>query len=413
LRIDKDSAPKVLTTDAGGFGYRRLVDLLFPGEGGRPSLLQDPVATDEAEGLALLARALVRGQGKTEGYHERHVLFSKRVRTMLGSRAADSAAQAARERVGLAGELKGRVLRPALLALFQNGPESIEWRHDASGRKADGFLTAFDRAVDRTFFPDLWEELDRDVPEQCHACRAAWVRRLLGIAETIVKEADATAPKSTRRRYRSWVRALDALYRFVSRNPQLAPYLERIAMTAPPDPAPTTESVALALARLLAAEAFGTGPRAMLRRLDPVGVLAEPALQRLLAQNVPDGWLCGRGMRDWALITHLLALGAPDHHCGGPRFGAALRAAGFSETRLARLLHADRVALDVLLPRACRLLLAKGKHLNPPDLACLVRAAADAEPSHLEAARTAIARDYYRAERSAAPSPSASPAEVP
>lgn len=182
-------------------------------------------------------------------------------------------------------------------------------------------------------------------------------------------------------------------------------------MTVPPDVAPTTDSVAFALARHLAGEAFGSGPRAALRRLDPTGALAEPALQRLLAQEVPDHWLAGRGMRDWALITHLLALGAPDLHRGGAPFGAALQAAGYAETRLARLLHADRAALDVLLPRVCRFLLAKNERLNPSDLARLVRAAGSADPDYLEDVRTAIARDFYRAERNVRV-PSVTPAEA-
>jgi CRISPR system Cascade subunit CasB len=139
-------------------------------------------------------------------------------------------------------------------------------------------------------------------------------------------------------------------------------------MNTPPEAVPKPEAVALALAARLAQDSFGTGPLATLRRLDPGGSLAEPALHRLLAQEVPDAWLGARGLRDWALLVHLLALGAPDLHRGGARLGAALHAAGFSESRLARLLQADRTALDVLLPRACRFLLAKGEHLHArPD----------------------------------------------
>jgi len=172
-------------------------------------------------------------------------------------------------------------------------------------------------------------------------------------------------------------------------------------MTVPPDASPDTGGVVAALAGRLAQDSFGIGPLAALRRLDPAGSLATPALQRLLAQAVPDDWLGPQGMRDWALIVHLLALGAPDLHRGGARLGAALHAAGFSESRLARLLQADRTALDVLLPRACRFLLAKGEHLHPPALIQLIRAASATDPAYLDDARTAIARDFYRAERDA------------
>ena len=156
--------------------------------------------------------------------------------------------------------------------------------------------------------------------------------------------------------------------------------------------------VATALAARLAQPHFGTGSLASLRRLDPGGGLAVPALQRLLAEEVPDHW----NQNDWALVTHVLALAAPDLHRGGARFGAALQASGYSESRLLRLLQADRDMLTVALPRACRFLVAKGEKLNPADIASLVRAASSADDT-LENARTEIARQYYRAERDTAP----------
>ena len=175
-------------------------------------------------------------------------------------------------------------------------------------------------------------------------------------------------------------------------------------MTPPPDEAPTPGALALKMAGWIGTEAFGTGPRAMLRRLDlrAPGALAEPALQRLLVQVLPDDWSGQQVMRDWALLAHLLALGAPDLHSGGGAFGAALHEAGFSESRLLRLLEADRDTLTVLLPRACRFLVAKGQRLNPPELIRLIRAAASHDPAPLERVRTDIARAYYRADRNAA-----------
>jgi len=136
------------------------------------------------------------------------------------------AAEAARRRVELAGEVQYRVLRPALLALFQNGPERIDLRHDASARKADPFLATFDHAIDRDFFPRLWEELEADDPDTAGARRAAWVRDLLGQALAIVNEADHTAPKSAHRRYRARVRALQELALAPRRSTLLADYIE-------------------------------------------------------------------------------------------------------------------------------------------------------------------------------------------
>lgn len=185
-------------------------------------------------------------------------------------------------------------------------------------------------------------------------------------------------------------------------------------MTPPPDEAPTPGALALKMAGWIGTDAFGTGPRAMLRRLDlrAPGALAEPALQRLLVQVLGDNWSGQRVMRDWALLAHLLALGAPDLHSGGGAFGAALHAAGFSESRLLRLLEADRDTLTVLLPRACRFLVAKGQRLNPPELIRLIRDAGKDDAEALERTRTDIARAYYRAERDAARPPQPHHAEA-
>jgi CRISPR system Cascade subunit CasA len=106
--LEKAGTAKSLTVDARGFGYRRMVDFMFSDGGVQPSPLQQPDASDEPEGLQLVARALTRGQGKTEGYHERRVPLSRRaVRRGPGQGApTDPAAEAARERVRLAGEVQ-------------------------------------------------------------------------------------------------------------------------------------------------------------------------------------------------------------------------------------------------------------------------------------------------------------------
>ena len=210
LRRDKEGW-KALTVDARGFGYRPLVELIWPQQG-KPSLLQVWSDDDAAEGLVLVARALVRGESKTEGYHERRVPLSRRVRRGIGTRATDPVAEAARERIKLAGEMNG-ALRFALLALFENGPEKVDSRNkSAASKKAEPFLARFERDVDLTFFEDLWREVEADDPEVARARRVEWVSFLLHLAEAITDEADRAAAKATRRRYRARVRARAALH---------------------------------------------------------------------------------------------------------------------------------------------------------------------------------------------------------
>lgn len=169
----------------------------------------------------------------------------------------------------------------------------------------------------------------------------------------------------------------------------------------PPDPAVpasrTAEPMQMIAIRL--ADPMATGMRAALRRMDP-GALATPALQRLLALAVPPGTPGTEPA--WALLIHLLALGAPRQHRNGDRLGTALRAADFKEGRLVRLLdrHADPL---VVLPRTVRFLVAKGGRLHAQDLWSLIWPAVRPTPDEdaLEAARTRVARDYYRTDGTA------------
>ncbi len=222
---EKDGSLKSLTVNASGFGYRRMVDLMFQGAGVLPAPLQEPDRTDPAEGLHLVARALVRGQGKTEGYFERWVGLSRRVRRGPIERATDPIAEAARERVCLAGELQERALKPALLSLFQNGPQKIDFRDKDSNRKAEVFLMRFDAAVDLTFFDDLWREIDADDANTRTRIRSAWVQDLMKQARSLLHDAEFSAAHSSRRRFRASVRAADRLGSAARFNEHLKPYL--------------------------------------------------------------------------------------------------------------------------------------------------------------------------------------------
>ena len=219
---DKDQV-KVFTADGGGFGYRRMVDLMFSDGRIRPAPLQAVADdTDAASGLAVLARALVRGQGVTEGYHERRVPLSRRVGRLMRTVDAEPIAAAAKARVQIAGEMQSRVLKAALLKLFENGPEETDFRDDGANRRAQAFLARFDREVDRTFFPDLWKEFEDGTDWEVE--RRTWVRGLHHLARDLVAAADRGASKAVKRRYRARAGADAVLYGAPRRSPTLQPF---------------------------------------------------------------------------------------------------------------------------------------------------------------------------------------------
>lgn len=97
---------KALSITGEGFSYRRMVELLL-GNAYRRPVLQELHRDDPDQGLAILARGLARGQGKTEGYHERVVPISREAVRFFRS-SADPLADMAKSRVSAAAVLRGR-----------------------------------------------------------------------------------------------------------------------------------------------------------------------------------------------------------------------------------------------------------------------------------------------------------------
>ncbi len=214
IEIAKDGNRKALTVDHRGFHYSRLSNILFA-RGFAPAPLQMIYDADGTEGLSMVCFALVRGQGKTEGLHQRRVPISKRVAGLFKRGETDALAAIAAERIENAGDLRRRVLRYALMVLFQNGPEGGDFapRHPASGDRAETFLQRFDAIVDRDFFDALWREVEvHDDPDAARTARARWIEGLRDAAHAILHEAALETPSSALRAYRARVRAEGAFW---------------------------------------------------------------------------------------------------------------------------------------------------------------------------------------------------------
>ncbi len=206
--------PKSLTVDARGFFYKRLADIIGGETRGFAHAPLHRIGAEEAERSAflLVCRALARGQGKTEGLHERRIPVPPR--TIDFWRSGDTAplADIAQQRIEQAGQVRG-ALRRALMVLFQNGPDrgGFQATDPNSGKRAEPFLERLEAAIDDTFFPHLFAEIEVEDDEAKAALRAAWLAMLLRRAEAILADAEAGTPGSAMRRYRAHVRAEAAL----------------------------------------------------------------------------------------------------------------------------------------------------------------------------------------------------------
>jgi CRISPR system Cascade subunit CasA len=210
---NKDGEVKALTIDARGFTYKRMADILFE-KGFRHAPLQQ-IGRSDPQGCSyvLICRALARGQGKTEGLHERRIVVPPKAVGYWRSHTLEPLALLAQDRIEQAGKMRG-ALRYALMMLFQSGPErtNFKQRHKPSEDRAGSFLDMFEAEIDRDFFERLFEEIEigGDTDESLAAQRSVrtkWLIDLRARAEAILKAAEAGSPTSAVRHYRSWVRA--------------------------------------------------------------------------------------------------------------------------------------------------------------------------------------------------------------
>jgi CRISPR system Cascade subunit CasA len=208
VETDKDGS-KALTIDARGFAYKRLSAILFEEAAFKPALLQQRLPCDEADAShTLICRALARGQGKTEGFHERRLLISPKVLCGWRSAELEPLARLSQARINHVSKVAS-ALRFGLMVLCQNGPDRKDFkpRDPSSDKRARPFVDRFEAEVDRDFFERLFEEFEQDEEAEQLKARIGWLIDLRERARKMLKAADAGAPSSTIRHYRAWVRA--------------------------------------------------------------------------------------------------------------------------------------------------------------------------------------------------------------
>lgn len=206
------AAAKPLTVDADGFHYRRVVNLLDRGKF-RYAPLQEFEGTETRDGAEIVFVVTVRGQGETQGFHERRILVPPRaVPFAMCSAPTPRLATLAREHVDDASKLSGKALRPALFTLLQGAPEKPDYNDPKAKAKADTFIRRFEQLVDADFFEHLFAEL----PETAHSDaakgkRRAWIEELGQRARDILAIAESGSPLSQVHRYRARAKARSVL----------------------------------------------------------------------------------------------------------------------------------------------------------------------------------------------------------
>lgn len=185
-----------LTVSGNGFGYR-LVHELLTASAYAPGAALRIHESDPSE-LWFVGAALVRGQGKTEGFHERMVPVSGRVRRLLFTREGrEFVGKLARARIQEVSDVQLKALKPALLALLQGAPESF----DLKDERPASYLRRLDEEVDQVFFSNLWSSiLEGQDPDDA---LDEWAETVFRLAENILDEAVQSLPIPESRKFRA------------------------------------------------------------------------------------------------------------------------------------------------------------------------------------------------------------------
>ena len=196
---------KALTITSNGFNYKLVCELMFGGK------YQSPVAHNLAkpvngECLLFITQGITRGQGKTEGYHERRVPISPKVRSLLAANQKEPLTQLSGQRIAIIGEVR-KLLWVALAVLFSSGKSGDS--SDGNKTKASKFSEPFETAEDARFFDDLNEEIEATDPA---AQRLQWTLGLVDRAEAILKFAFDAGPRNGVQKYRAQSAALSRFH---------------------------------------------------------------------------------------------------------------------------------------------------------------------------------------------------------
>lgn len=145
-----------------------------------------------------VASALVRGQGKTEGFHERIIPVPPDIARRMGEEPEflTRLGELAEAQVSDAGKVRRSVLRFALLKYVQGGPKEVNFEDD----RCDAFTRAFDARVDAVFFDHLFQGMYED-NEEGHS--TSWQRTILLLAKDQLVGGIRTLPVQASRRLRA------------------------------------------------------------------------------------------------------------------------------------------------------------------------------------------------------------------
>jgi CRISPR system Cascade subunit CasA len=392
-----------------GFSGRKIAELFSPQKFTLP-LSTQLSADDGKRANDFIAQSICRGQGRTHGYHERRISIPKSaVALLLENRHEFS--QILQRRAEALGDLR-LALRFGLFVLCRRGPASGLFDKESTKRFVEPELERFAGAADRRFFDGLWDEVNAQEAERASMFNT-WLGVRLAEARHFLSKAPERLPYPSSRRY--WVkeRAKLAFDEALKRSAHFE-ILERdnvndpLAMEADEGQKPVKEkppaNIVEAIQDLLSAKWFSDNQRNELKRyqLGQNGLGDKIALRMLAITGIPIETIPpSEGLR-WTWLVHCMALSTHAEERARSSSitcppGRVFFAAGFSESRVGRLLEAEGEPLQLLFERAVRSVLKTGEVLCWMRIAPLILDD-DPESEYGKRARSEIVHDFLTAD---------------
>ena len=212
---------KAFSLAGNGFDARTLSRLLFS-----DTFRQAPAAVlsrreqNEDRDWTLVARGVARGQGKTEGWHERLVPFGRRIARRLGSPASRKQLE---EISGLQIQEVAQIAKALRIGIATAASGGAEEPRKEYYDRAAPFTARLQAEADAVFFQALQERfLAGDDDDARLGAKRAFVMPLKDRAETLLSEAASSVPCPGIHRPRARARALRrfrAVLRSTKNNP--------------------------------------------------------------------------------------------------------------------------------------------------------------------------------------------------
>ena len=197
------------------FGYERIVDGLFSPDWKAPFLLSPEVSQRDSDSdMQLVARGMVRGEGGTEGYHERIIRLRPRTLQVFGRPGGIKTLEdISRERIQRISDVEG-ILRRSVATFAAKGkaretgsPNDIDIK-DEHWSRAKLWVDKLSELMDVDFFEDLQDEALADDSQRQNE-RKKWLQKLADNAESILYDAIQSLPCPEIHRPRAQARAVN------------------------------------------------------------------------------------------------------------------------------------------------------------------------------------------------------------